>query len=63
MNELSQRHLSQQRQTIAELTDQLTRTQQELKECQKIIVQSAHVLGVKAIEIHHQGDQDERDLR
>ncbi len=56
MNELSIRQLEQQRQTIAELTDQLTRTQKELNECQHIIIQTAYILGGKAIEIQNQGD-------
>jgi hypothetical protein len=61
MNELSLRQLEQQRQTIAELTDQLTCANEELKECQNIIVQTAYILGGKAIEIQNKGDQGNRD--
>ena len=60
MNELKSREQEQQRQTIALLTDQLASTQQQLEQCQKIIVQTAHILGAKAMEIHHQqSDTDE----
>lgn len=58
MNELHTRTLDQQRQTIAELESQLAHSQQELKQCQKIIVQTAQVLGVKAIDILHQSEEE-----
>lgn len=61
--ELLSRQLSQQHQTIAALKDQLASTQQELKQCQKIIVQTAHITGVKAMEIYHQqSDTDDLGL-
>lgn len=58
MNELHTRALDQQRQTIAELKSQLTSSQQELKQCQKIIVQTAQVLGVKAMDILQQREEE-----
>lgn len=58
MNELHTRSLDQQRQTIAELESQLASSQQELKQCQKIIVQTAQVLGVKAMDILHQSEEE-----
>jgi len=57
-NELKSRQVEQQRQEIAFLKDQLASTQQELKQCQKIIVQAAHLLGEKAMENHYQSDPD-----
>ena len=58
MNELHTRSIEQQRQTIAELESQLTSSQQELKQCQKIIVQTAQILGVKAMDILHQSEEE-----
>ena len=58
MNELHTRQNDQQRQTIAELESQLAHSQQELKQCQKIIVQTAQVLGVKAMDILHQSEEE-----
>lgn len=61
MNELRTRELEQQRQTIASLKEQLASTQQELEQCQKIIVQTASLLGTKATEIYHDSsDTDEQ---
>ena len=57
-NELKSRQVEQQRQELALLKDQLASTQQELKQCQKIIVQTAHLLGEKAMEIHYESDPD-----
>ncbi len=59
MNEFKSRQVSQQKKTIAELTKQLKKTQKELKQCQNFILQTAHVLGVKAMEIQCQGESDE----
>lgn len=52
MNELKSRELAQQLKTINQLTQQLQATEQELLECQEIIVQTfMGNLGVKAMDI------------
>lgn len=56
MNEFRSREVLQHLKTIDELTKQLQNTQKEFKQCQSFILQAAHALGMKAMEI--QGDSD-----